>query len=269
MKLVLRLVCLSLVIAAAALAAEGFSLVDKTTLHASNRVTTTRVFIEPTRVAVNSEGAGKKTSMVFLADQEIIRIIDHSGRKYHEMTRQDIEKLGNQMNEMMQKMQEQLKNLPPQQRAMMEKMMKGKMPGAAQQVEKTVYTAAGSGEVGGRTCARYEGRRAGKKHDEVCTVAFSEFGAKIQDFAVFRKLGDLFAKLSPKNADEFLQFGGDDWEQQQGYPGIPIERKTFSNGKLVSTHVVETVERMEIPEDVFTVPAGYKKQKGFAQMGGR
>jgi len=269
MRLALRLASLSLVVAAVALAAEGFSLVGKTTLHDSNRVTTTRVLIEPTRVAVGSEGGGNKTGMVFLADQAVLRIIDHSRRNYREMTPEDIEKLGNQMNEMMQKMKEHMKNMPPQQRAMMEKMMTRKMPAAGQQVEKTVYTAAGSGEVGGRPCARYEGRRGGEKRDEVCTVSFSEFGAKIQDFAVFRKLGELLAKLSPQSADQFLQFGGDDWERQQGYPGIPIERKTFSGGKLVSTHVVETVERISIPEEPFTVPAGYKKQEGFGPTVGR
>ena len=120
-----------------------------------------------------------------------------------------------------------------------------------------------------RAAARVIGP-AGVVHDFPPTMAgddFSEFGARPDDFQVFRELAEFFAKLVPNQRESFMEFGAPDWQQRQGYPGIPVERKSFNNGKLVSTSVIETMERATLPEEPFAVPQGYKKQKGFPGRG--
>ncbi len=197
-------------------------------------------------------------------------MINHSDQSYREMTEEEIERLMSGVNEQLAKFQEQMKNMSPQQRAMMEKVMGGRMaqmgglPGA--RIEPVTYRRGdGSAEIGGRPCDWYDGYRREQMVSQVCAADWSTFDLKPSDFAVFRRLAEFMTKLAPQMADQ-IKFGAEDWEARGGFPGIPLEQKTFENGKAVQVSTLESVDRQMIDESVYAAPTDYKLQKG---LGGR
>ncbi|MEZ5397307.1 MAG: hypothetical protein R2724_31645 [Bryobacterales bacterium] len=132
-------------------AGQGIILKQSSEDLGSNKTTSTTSYIESDRVATSSTVDGKQMGFIYLADGNMMKMIDHSKKTVREMSGEDLEKMMGQVNEAMAKMQEQMKNMPPQQRAMMEKMMGGRMKemmGSA--AAKPVYKRAeGSAEIGG------------------------------------------------------------------------------------------------------------------------
>ena len=113
-------------LAGVALAADGVLLVTKTTVD-SGAPTTNQVQIESKRMRAESSGArGEKMIVMFDGTKQVMTLIDNEKKTYSEMTKADVEAMGNQMSSMMAQMEDQLKNLPPEQRAKIEAMMKGR-----------------------------------------------------------------------------------------------------------------------------------------------
>jgi hypothetical protein len=173
------------------------------------------------------------------------------------------------MDQAMAAMQEQLKNMNPQQRAMVEKMMKGRMgamAGAAAQppAAKTVYSPTGeSGSVNGRDCAYYAGQRDGRTVARVCAADWSDFDLRASDFAVFAKLSEMFSRMLPARSEAF-RFGTDNWREDGGFPGVPVEQTLFSeDGKPKSRSTIESFDRQSIGDDVYRGPENFKMQQGF------
>ena len=224
-------------------------------------------YVEANRVAIESNDGGRQMTMVYLADGNVMRMIDHSKKTVREISGDELEKMMGQVNEAMAKMQEQLENMPPQQRAMMEKMMSGRMQqamgGAA---EKPVYKrGSGSAEIGGHACDWYEGYRGEKMFAMLCAADWSELDLRASDFAVFRKMAEFLTKLAPNMAD-MARVGAEDWQDQNLFPGVPLEQTIYSGGKPQSKTTLERVERDTIDDAVFVAPADYKVQKGLPKQ---
>lgn len=233
----------------------------------SNKTTSTTAYIEAERVAMNSSVDGKQMGFVYLADGNMMKMIDHSNKTVREMSGEDLEKMMTQVNEAMAKMQEQMKNMPPQQRAMMEKMMGGRMKemmGAA--TVKPVYKRAdGSAEIAGHSCDWYDGFREEKLFSTLCAADWSSFDLQASDFAVLQKMASFMAKLVPSFAGQAV-IGSEDWEQEQTFPGVPVEQTIYMGGKPHTRTTLESVERAAIDASVFESPAGYKVEKGVPKM---
>jgi hypothetical protein len=250
--------------AARAGAADGV-LITQTRTSASGAVTTSQVQIEKTRMRAESDDArGRKTTMIFDGTAQVLRTIDDEAKTYSEMNKADVDKLSGQMSGAMAQMQEQMKNMPPEARARVEEMMKGRgmgMPAAA--AAPTEYKKVGTDKAGKWTCDKYEGTRGGEKVSEVCTVAPSALGFTASDFEVTRQMAEFFAKLVPQGADQLFRIGA---ETANGFSGVPVRTVTFRNGAPAGTSEITDVSRQNIPDSLFTVPAGYTKRE---MMGGR
>lgn len=257
-------------LSAAAFAAQGFTIVDVETDLADGSTGTTTIHVTSERLALDSRRGSQHTGVVFLADQDLALMFDHNRREVREMRGKDLEQVSSQVSEAQKMMQERLKNLTPDQRAMVEKMMKGGLGGMLgqgvprQAPAKTLYRkSGGERQVGPWTCVDYEGYRGEEKRTAVCAAEFSQFGARAEDFAIFQKLGRFMGKASPKKSGGFFEFGGADWRERQGFPGVPVERTTFRDGRPKSKSRIEKFERGEIPDEVFEKPAGYRVAQGF------
>lgn len=251
-------------------AGEGVVLIQKQDDLQSGSSATQKMQIEQDKVALETTDGAKRMGFVYLADSGVIRMINHSDQSYREMTEEEIERLMGGVNEQLAKFQEQMKNMSPQQREMMEKVMGGRMakmgalPGA--QIEPINYRRGdGSTEIGGRPCDWYDGYRREKMVSQVCAADWSTFDLAPSDFAVFQRLAEFITKLAPQMADQ-IKFGAEDWEARGGFPGIPLENKTFENGKAVQVSTLESVDRQMIDESVYAAPTDYRLQKG---LGGR
>lgn len=225
--------------------------------------------VDTDRMMVDIQGDRGRQTVVFLGSTQVFRMIDHEKKNYREVSQQEMEQMGAQLNDAMAKLQEQLKNMPPAQRQMMEKMMKGKMGQMmGQTAEKTVYTAAGAGRAGQWDCARYDGTRGGEKVSEVCAVEFSDFGLQASDFAAMQKMAEFFTKIMPDGMKDNFMVGSERWQEEQGFPGVPVSRTTFRGGKAEQRTIVKSVTRADFEDALFDVPAGYKKE-AMPKMGER
>jgi hypothetical protein len=258
---------IALLAAGACLAGVQIESVDESLT--DGKATNQTVRIDNDRMMVDMQGDRGRQTVLFLGADQLFRMIDHEKKNYREMTQQDMEQIGSQLNDAMSKLQEQMKNMPPAQRQMMEKMMKGKMGQMMDQTaEKTVYTAAGAGKAGQWDCARYDGTRGGEKVSEVCAVEFGEFGLRASDFAVMQKMAEFFTKIMPGGMKDNFMVGSEKWQEEQGFPGVPVLRTTFNGGKAEQRTTVKSVTRAEFENALFEVPAGYNKE-AMPRMGGR
>src|SRR3954465_5865655 len=88
----------------------------------------TTIYIQGSKLRMDSDDpAGKKSSVIFDGDKQVMWIVDPSEGSYREMTAAQVQQMGDQMSSMMQQMQGQLAQMPPEQRKMMEDMMKSRM----------------------------------------------------------------------------------------------------------------------------------------------
>ncbi|MEE8329359.1 MAG: DUF4412 domain-containing protein [Thermodesulfovibrionia bacterium] len=223
---------------------------------------TSTVYIGDNGMRVESRAEGESNTMIFRSDKEVFWIINTADKSYMEMTKKDIKKIKGQMDEAMRMMQEQMKNMPPEQRAMMEQMMKGKAMPA--QPEKTVFKKVASGvKIGKWKCDKYEGYNGGQLTEEVCTTSWKSLGIEQKDFRVMKSMGEFMSELSPDAASQF-NVGSDEWEKEQGYPGVPVRTISYSMGKKVFQTEIQDVKKQKIDSSLFELPKGLTK-KSFTQ----
>ena len=240
--------------------------------------TTTKVFVDSDRVRIETEGEFGRSVMIFRGDKQTMWIVAPDRRSYQELTKEQVDRFGEQMGgrmaEMRQQMQEQLKNMPPERRKMVEQMMKSRMGGmlmAAAPTSKTEYSLVASGQqVNQWTCDKYEGVRDGEKQREIWTVPPEEVGFEASDFQVMKQMSEFIKGLS--------QFGGGQAEQQtpfrvgaggegQDFSGVPVRQIDYRAGRPSSRSELKEVRREDFDAELFEVPAGFKKQQMFGGAG--
>lgn len=219
---------------------------------------TSTAYLGNSGMRIETQAEGERMTMIFRSDKEVFWVINTTDKSYTEMTRKDIKKMKVQMDEAKRVMQEQMKNMPPEQRAMIEQMMKGKAMPA--QPEKAVFKKGSSGvKIGKWTCDTYKGYRSGQLTEEVCTTSFKNLGIAQKDFKVMQRMAEFMSELSP-DAASLYNVGSDQWEKEQGYPGIPVRTISYSNGKKVSQYEIQDVKKKRISSSRFELPKGITKQ---------
>jgi hypothetical protein len=234
---------------------------------------TTRIFLAADRVRVES---GEGQSFTFRGDLEVFWIVDESGGTYMEMTREDIERLGErmaelsaQMEQVQRQMEEQLASMPAAQRRMIEEAMAGGgglpgMPGMGPMtapVAETEFALVSSGEsVGQWTADLYEGTQDGAKRWDVWAVDFSEVGLAMSDFAAFESLAEMIQQMVPsgQGMDDLFQVeaSGDG----EGYSGVPVRRISYRDGEPESRYEMTEINRDPIAPSMFELPEGLSRQ---------
>jgi hypothetical protein len=207
---------------------------------------------------------GDSKTMIFDGTRQVLDIVNKDSKTYREMTKADVDRLGEQMSGAMAQMQAQMANLPPEQRARIEAMMKGRgMNPAAAAASKPEYRKVGTDKVGRWTCDKYDVYESGQKAGDVCTVSPSALGLSDSDFAVTKQLQSFFAAflkfVPPAQASQMFTLGS---FAAEGLTGIPV-RRTEANGDSME---LSDITRQNVPDSAFQVPAGFEKQPF---MGGR
>lgn len=168
------------------------------------------------------------------------------------------------MKEMMDAAKEQMDaamaNIPPEQRAMMEEMMKQSMPaesaGPVAKPSVSIQKAGSGGKVAGWDTDKYKVMVDGNLYEEVWLVSDSTLKKDIEkvDFSIFQKFSscteDQYGRgQDPEDTPEYMEL------MKEGF-----QVKTVSHGD-VEHHSSDTVslEKRDIPESEFKVPAGYRK----------
>jgi hypothetical protein len=215
-------------------------------------------YIGENGMRAETRAEGENSTIIFRSDKEVFWVINTADNSYTEMTKHDIRKIKGRMDEAMRMMQEQMKKMPPEQRAMMEQMMKGKAMPA--QPEKKVFKKVASGVMAGKwKCDKYEGYRGGQLTEEVWTTSWKNLGIEQKDFRVMQSMGEFMSELSPDAASQF-NVGSDEWEEKQGYPGVPVRTISYSMGQKVSQNEIQEIKKEQIDSSLFELPKGLTKQ---------
>ncbi len=86
-----------------------------------------------------------------------------------------------------------------------------------------------------------------------------EFGLTASDFDVTKQMVEFYKALVPQGAaQQFMINPGA--PEQQGFPGVPVRRTNFENGKVSSVTEIKEFRRQSFPASTFEVPAGFSKQ---------
>jgi Domain of unknown function (DUF4412) len=239
------------------LAAEGVLMIEQTVVGSAKR--SSQVQLERERMRAEMTNATGETQVfVFDGPEQVLRIISPTRKIYTEMTKADVDRLGEQMATTLAAIKEKLGSLTPEQRAKMEAMMaRVGGAGAATAAAKPEYRRAGSDKVGKWTCEKYEGFRNGEKVSEVCTVEAKALGLTMADFEVSKQVAAFFEKLMPPGMDQMVGIGS---FEVQGFSGIPVRRVVYNGGKAQAIREVTDVRRENFPASSYDVPAGFQKQ---------
>ncbi len=244
-------------------AANGVIVTQKVTTGDSTQ--THQVQLDANHMRAEVLGArGESQIVIFDGVKQVLYLVNPERKTYSEMTKEDADKLGAQVNDAMAQMQAQMANLPPEQRAQIEAMMKGRGMGAAMGgASKPEYKKTGTSTVGKWTCDKYEGYTNGQKTNEVCSVEAKALGFTTADFAVTREMAAFFARIMPQGASRIFSIGD---PAVQGYAGIPVRMTSTTMGRT-TTSELQDVTRGSIPDTAFEVPAGFQKEPFMGPMG--
>lgn len=249
---------LALGLASIGSAADGVLVVERTTT-AAGATRTGQIQIEKSRMRADIAGARGADVAIFDGTQQVLRVLDSDKKSYREMTKAEVDAMGEQLSGMAAMMRAQLEKMPPAQRAQVEAMMQGRGGGAfgGAPAEKTEYRKTGSDKVGKWTCDKYEGYRGQRKVVELCTVPPQTLGFTAEDFDVSGELSAFFSKLVPQADDTLFRIGK---PGELGFSGLPVRRVSIgTDGKPVSTTEITDVSRQRFADTLFAVPADFKK----------
>ncbi len=233
-----------------------------TTTGRPNEKQVTKIYIESDRVRFESSGAVMNQVFIFRQDKELFWIIDQKSNTYMEMTKQDMQKMKEKLDQAKAQMEAQMKNMPPEQRQMMEKMMKGRMPMMQQTAPPITYKKVASSEkVNQWVCSKYEGYRDDGKVKDIWTTDWKSLGLTAESFKAMKDLSEFFVEFAKEMASSFDQIGSEDWEKEKGYAGVPVKTIFYNNGQARSTTELTEVRQENLSAALFELPANLTKKE--------
>lgn len=220
--------------------------------------TAQKAYIEDDRMRVDMTRQMKEHTIIFRADKDLFWVINHDEKTIMEITKEDLERMQQQMNAAM----EQMENLPANQREMMEGMMDDRMGNR----KEIVYEKVDSGvNVGDWETDKYEGTTDGTLKQEVWTTAWDALDLEAEDFQVMKEMTLFFKDFSMNFDSSFFKVGSEDWEK--GYAGVPVKTVSYSNGEKLIETLLKEIEESTFEASLFEKPENYE-EKEMPQMGG-
>jgi len=146
--------------------------------------------------------------------------------------------------------------------------MKGKMPTMQDTKHiEPVLKKAGSGNVSGYACTKYEVYKDSEKVRDLCVTSWSniEAGSEIQ--STLLKMANFMEDLT-KSLSSGPNFGGStaDFEksvfkQISKLNGFPVQTIDYSNGSVTGITTFKSSKKTSLDSSAFEPPAGYEKQE--------
>lgn len=207
------------------------------------------MFIEKDRLRFQS--TGKMGEQIFIYRGDLDKFWTVTNGKYMEMTKDDMKKMGSQMNDAMKMMDDKMEGLTDEQKELMNKYMKGKMPGYGMGQEdkpQTEWKMIGKEEINNWQCAKFESND-GKT---AWTVDPEKIGLTKDDFQVFESVQGFFSEMMKDN-DSFLKYSATD--DSDGLSGFPV--KSISSGQ---EHLVNEITKKDLDGNLFELEKNWEKQ---------
>jgi len=205
------------------------------------------------------DAGGPQDSFAIFRD-ETLYTFDPKKKTYVAMDRATIKQLAEQLNPALKMLQEQMANMSPEQRAQMERMLGTKLPGAkapVEEVRKTTRTATAAGH----SCTYSEILQDGVMQAEACVVPAANLAGSQELYDAALKVSALLRDMVNSLDLPLLQQMADrQLENFDKLGGIPVVTRTFEDGQPVHEATVKAIRNETLPDSLFEVPAGYKRQ---------
>lgn len=227
----------------------------------TSSVTKSKIFISNNRLKFVELQSNMAT--IFDLNEGTMTQIDFGKKKYMKTRPEDYVKFIKKLkNKVRMQMEEQLKTMPPERRAQMEEMLQaqGILPSNKKSKPKkiTIRATGQTQSIAGYSAEKFEVYKAGVLDEEIWISRDRAFTSEFD----MKKMADFVKKL--KSATQALGGAVDDEGEKmlvekvygKGFPLQSIEHSGFG------TKIVEKVTKINvssIPDDEFSVPAGYTK----------
>lgn len=258
-------IVLILAAAAAPARAELNTYYAGSVLREGKMVPATAVFsIQPGRVAMVMKDATTSNRMLFLEKEQVLRIIDDSGKNYFDIGKGG---MAGEASSQVAEMQKQMAKMPPAQRAMAEQMMQG-MIGTVKSPPKDTYVWSQEKKtIAGYECTRVDVMQGDVKKAEYWGTPSPDFKMSEKERATMLAMQDYLRNyvIGVKGGSE----GGGDraFQWDTSVDGYPIVSRCFNGDQMTVDLQLQSFDRKKPGDDLFETPKGYKKQD-FA-MGGK
>jgi hypothetical protein len=219
-----------------------------------------KVFVgeDKLRIEMQTPGGGEQV-MIYRQDKKVLWLYDDTnGKIYTEVTRQDLRRIKERIEETRRRLREQIKKAPPEERAMLEEMMRRQLPPPPGSTEMDFKQMTSNESVGRWTCDRYEGVREGQKRMEICVAQPRTLGMTDEDFEVIRGLADFFSELTRDMPFFLAPRGGGEGSAPSG---LPVRSVAFDDeGQAVSEVTLKSVKSRPLDPGLFQVPRERQKR---------
>jgi len=228
----------------------------------SGEVGRDRIYTQGEMLRIDSHATELTGNISMIFRDEEMRVLDHDKKTCQTIDKEGLDEIGGAMKQM----QAELAKLPPEQRAMMERMMKGKMPGMGTEQAARRIDVGATEKVGDYSCKLKTMYAGEQKVWEVC-AAETPPDALTEAMGAFRALSRFTESLK-----DIVQQGplagmiDNPLHDLNEVGGFPVRTRAFGNGQLIRETTLESVERQDLGDDVFSIPEGYKVQSLMDQM---
>jgi len=222
---------------------------------------TVTISVEGDMLRMDSIDGKEASQVIFNRVKKLMLIIDHEEKEYTKMDEAQIDKMVKKMEEAKKEMDAQLAKMPAAQRDMMKSMMGGMMTETKKSVIKLVKTSR-TDKAAGASCKITELFVDGKKTQEFCVTATSNFKGSDKVLASMKGMSDMFQKLYD-SMSKFLP-GVDQvnpFNEISKLNGLPIIVIDFEKGKAVGRSELVSVDSKSFDKSFFKAPKNYKENK--------
>lgn len=239
--------------------AGTFLVIETTRLTDGKVLERTELRADGSRVRIDTDDG--RNSVIYLADQKTVQLLDHTARSYLEVDQQTTENLTRTLERASREIRSHLDALPASQRAAAERLLDGTLGPSASQTPQVVIVPTGrTDEVEGRSCREFDILREGIRVADVCKAEFSEVGIVPETLDALRQLVGFLRESLSALAPEGLRGQGLEALDSIGQlDGVPLRVRAYENGVPIrQSRMVEIATRPLGAAD-FAIPDGYRK----------
>jgi hypothetical protein len=212
------------------------------------------LWLDADRMLIEQKDANAQMGLLFNKKNETLTMIDHKAKSYTTITKEEAETMAEMKVEMEKNMEEMMAALTEEQQAALREQL-AKQDQMKQ--SSATYEPNGSNEtINGWACKGYTGTKDGVHVKDVFAAELATLGLTEADIAVMDSFSELFKTLANPSGDKLsllqpASLAG------QAYEGVPVKIIRYKGDKAISENVIESVTKLEIPADVWTIPSEY------------
>ena len=228
-----------------------------------NKTILSKTYIEKHLLRIESNIGGKMYISIYNSEKEILYNIDIQKKTYSVITKSDLEKIGDRMNNTNKMFEEKMKELPKEQREMMMKMMNDKMIPPQQNSDDKIYLRVNTGEkIGSWVCDKYNVTENKTLIREVWIADWNYTGLKLDYKNVLKSLEKFFNYFTEQLGDK-VKSQSLNLDFSLADKGIPVKTIHYANGEENGSSIIKEIKEEELPYSLFMVPSGFTKDNLF------